>query len=221
MSDVPFWLEVLAIALAPALGFVGVALGAFWQTRTTKYLALRAHRERVYSNLIEATEDLKSHFSLVGPTVVRSRDSDDLYEHAGQFKAKTAAVVTLVRQIDVVGSPAAIDAAVNLIAFAADASMSTMHLMQDGFDRVEWLRVLRAGDKASSEFRDAAAKDLGVPHADRCRRSRRTPASDEGLASLMPTLNRLEGNAGPSDHVFPAESTTAVADDSSDDSRSP
>ena len=51
--NVPFWLQILSIALAPLLGFAGVAIGVAFSERNRRDAYVKEERRKVYVDYLE------------------------------------------------------------------------------------------------------------------------------------------------------------------------
>lgn len=203
-TSLPLWLQIVTIALAPGMGFLGVAIGAGWKDRSDKRLALRNHRQQVYSDFLRAAEDMKSHFSLRAPTVFRGNDPAELWQHTQDVKVKLSALLGVIHEVDLIGSSGTMDAVGAFIKYAFEANVALIQAVRDGLDRNEWNKIIARGTRATLDFRDAAAVDLGVPRRQRRRRGR--DRSDEvdfsGVTTMIEELMQdrtSPGNDGRQD----------------------
>lgn len=179
------WLQIVSIALAPGLGFVGVAIGAGWKNRSDQRLALRNHRRDVYIEYLRAAESAKLRFSVHGPPVFRRNDPVEIKSHVQATKAEFGELLAMIHQVDLVGSTETSAAAGEFLMCVADGYLAMVRAMHGGFDRQAWNKVILRTARAASRFRDAAAADLGVPRSERRRRrGKATPELEKLLGQV-------------------------------------
>jgi hypothetical protein len=168
-GQVPHWLQIVTIALAPCVGFLGVAVGAGWKNRSDQRLALRSHRQQVYTEFSRLAEKVKAHLGLRTPTVLRASKPDELLRHAQEAKDLFQELSAIVHQVNLVGSRNTAAAVAKFMAYTADGYLTLLLAARTGFDRATWNMITLRGEQATTQFRDAAAADLGVPGRDRRR----------------------------------------------------
>ena len=65
-TQVPMWLQVLTLSMAPVLGFGGVAVGALLQGRSAKRARLRDDRRVTYLTFAKTVHEFYQWFGLEG-----------------------------------------------------------------------------------------------------------------------------------------------------------
>ncbi|MET8039872.1 hypothetical protein ABZU25_03275 [Micromonospora sp. NPDC005215] len=168
-ADVPFWIQVTAIALAPILGFAGVAIGAILKDRSDALNALRDRRHKAYTAYLKHVSDASSAFATESATKLRSGDAAKIREVFVDLQKATNALPALYAEIDLLGSyqtQAAVADGFRLVEMQTDV---VIQALSGEVDATVISKVHEAGIRALMNFRNAAAKDLGVSRKDRKR----------------------------------------------------
>jgi len=61
--QVPFWLQILSVALSPALGFIGVAIGVWLTEQNRKDAYVKDERRKVYQDHLEIVSQITTFYS--------------------------------------------------------------------------------------------------------------------------------------------------------------
>jgi hypothetical protein len=175
-TQVPLWLQVLTLGLAPVLGFVGVAVGALLQGRSAKRAKLRDDRRITYLNFAKTVREFYQWFGLEGTKSADHRAGADLREHLTEIKRMIREIETRGDEVDLIASKDAAAACRKCtLEVIASQAIWMNAVMTRSFDRAMWSKCNFDGSAALHEFRDAAMKDLGVPRKERQRPKIDTP----------------------------------------------
>ena len=183
-TALPFWVQVLAIALAPGLAFIGVAFGAYWQSRAVRSGALREQRRVVYESFLEVSERVHTTFAVqIGYALQHGKHADVTKYVRDLNRVHYPDLLSHVMKVDLIGTGATARAATDVLEFLATAQATVARVLREGYDPETWEKVCSQGIRASRTFRDAAAKDLGVPRSERRRTPR--PGHRDDLTALV------------------------------------
>jgi hypothetical protein len=158
---VPFWLQVLSIAAAPVIGFIGVAIGATIAERNRRSAYLVDEKKKVYLEFMEMLAKITTFWS--NEFTVALRKEPGWQELQGRSKPMIESLYRTYLQIRLVGSSSVVDAAGKSVQFTFLASMTGLKMLATDFDMREWSKVTSYGMEAMVDFSDAARKDLGLP----------------------------------------------------------
>jgi hypothetical protein len=197
--SVPFWLQVATVALAPILGFMGVAVGVLMKERSDRRMGLRQDRLEVYRGFLRALAELEKLVAVDGSAAYGSRDEEEKLQYLKALNASYASINALYTEIDLVGSPKA--AVIARAVFNLDTETEGGNF--DGY------KVADSCRKIISRFRNVAMRDLGVPR----RQRKRTPEkvftevalgklkAELGIAVEVNDENVGRGTIGRMDHI--------------------
>lgn len=192
-SQVPFWLQVLTVSLAPIIGLTGVAVGAWLTDRSHRTAALRQDRRATYLRFARALNDFDGLISTTGASVLRTiatvnvaidqaeampdpKAEDiagirDLLDSASDYPTtlfeKLLEITNLRIEIDMIASKGAATAANDALTILTRILLATNRAMEDGYDRRAWWKLGKELREAGRKFRNAAFADLDIPHSDR------------------------------------------------------
>lgn len=189
--SIPFWLQVLAIGLAPLLGFLGVAIGASLQARYNRALALRAHRQEVYCRFLEAATQLFTYFGTDAASAIRSKDQARVVALLPVIKKYASTITSLLLQVELIGSRDTIAAAQRIQLFIAKVGTTISEGFATGYTLKMWNEVLGGGVKIIRAFRSAASSDLGVPRRQQQRSHPNNSLDDLERAWVDSTLSTI------------------------------
>lgn len=188
-QQVPFWLQLLAIILAPGLGFAGVAIGATVTSRTSMKLALRAHRQDVYSSFLETVSSIHKSFTVDLRIMLLPASKRELVDIVTEIGKYTAELARRFHEIELVASARTAAAADNLLIFYMTALRATKRAHDDENALSLWHQITDEAGAALAEFRAAAAIDLGLPMRDRKRKL--TKRASKSIEKWLVILNEL------------------------------
>ncbi|WP_370934119.1 hypothetical protein [Amycolatopsis sp. cg13] len=162
-AAIPFWLQLLSVALAPVMGFIGVTIGAATQSRNARYLAIRDHRREVYTNFIELLDSIDWTFS--GPAEIAFEDGnrDEILRICSLIDNYADQVSPMLVQIEFVGSKATVAASREFLKFFSLAHVAIGKGLEGHYSEEMWESVKKKAHSARRAFRISAAKDLGAP----------------------------------------------------------
>lgn len=199
-SQVPFWLQILTIAMAPILGFAGVAVGVSLSARTSRIAYLRDRRREAYSSFLAELGTLVSMFGQTAPSAFRTKDGQRIHEQNVAFTAAVQRMETARHQVALIGSRDVEEASSDAFVFLAMASTTMAKSIEGTFDRGAWNDTVSFGMQVLLRFTQSAQKDLGLPKGDmaEARSFAKYEADREtAIATVNETLRRyLEADAG-------------------------
>ena len=161
--QIPFWLQVLTVALAPILGFIGVAAGASFTEQNRRDAYVKDERRKVYQDYLEIVSQITIFYSTEYLFAMNHAKERGLKDTADKASLLSERLLSSYLHVRLIGSPTAIDAASHAFAFTASAGTLTAHTLVAGFNRNDWDPVIRIGLDAQARFTKAARKDLGLP----------------------------------------------------------
>lgn len=161
-AAVPFWLQVAAVALAPALGFFGVAIGSISQARNSRKLALRSHRQDVYMSFLEAAERYHSLFSIKLFSVFKVDHKVQREENFAQVIPHRDALSKAYLQVTLVASKRTIVAAKRVSLYSAFYATAILDALSGNYSSEEWQDLSKRSIEAIKKFQFEASRDLGV-----------------------------------------------------------
>ncbi|GAA1910647.1 hypothetical protein GCM10009737_10110 [Nocardioides lentus] len=195
-AQVPTWLQILTLTLAPVLGFVGVGVGALLQSRSNKRAKLRDDRRATYLTFAKTVHEFYQWFGLEGTKSADHRAGADFAGHLAHIKTTIGAIESLGYEVDLIASKGAADAGRKCMQEVVVSQAIWMNaVLTKSFDRVVWSKCYFDGSEALRTFRDAAMKDLGVSRRDRRRPEIETPDHaqiEDGLAAYRKTFPWLD-----------------------------
>lgn len=181
-TQIPFWLQVTSITIAPALALMGVFVGAGAKSRFDKAAELRKDRRGTYTQFLTKADKLSSFITINGPTIVEMFAPASDLENAGPDRIRRARdnyqriadelmeVSNARLEVDLIGSPDVASAAgpafVTLTTMAA--ALTTQHADEEPASRLS--KLTEELNSHLTRFRDAAFSDLDIPRAERERR---------------------------------------------------
>ncbi|MFE0020532.1 hypothetical protein [Amycolatopsis sp. NPDC059021] len=176
----PFWLQIVAISLAPALGFVGVAIGALLKDRSDRRQALMAERRSTYSDYAGNLEAYLRFMGMKGPGYLR-KGGDRMVLFRDTSEELEGKLIASANKVMFFGStePASIAAETWLL--IAQLALARIEVMKNGFNREAWNEAVGDGIKLSLKFSDAALGDLGIPKKERARRGINKSRGDDEM----------------------------------------
>jgi hypothetical protein len=159
---VPFWLQILSIALAPLLGFAGVAIGVAFSERNRRDAYVKEERRKVYVDYLEATSQLTAFVTFERP----KKGNPEGIEKNEAFADKAAVFMEQLQRtymsLSVIGSPEACEAAVQAFTYLELATRLALATMRGKSLDEGWSKLGQLGTQFQDDFIDAARKDLGL-----------------------------------------------------------
>jgi hypothetical protein len=162
-SGVPLWLQITTIALAPIIGFAGVAIGAHLKTRSDRAGYLRDERRKLYVAFIHAFGSFLSMSNTETVRALQTQDPKRLAELPSSARASMIELEKLRQEVMLIGSPPVVKASGDAMIYVPAVLSQTAVSMQGGFDRDTWSEMTRFGMQAQNAFIHAAQVDLGLP----------------------------------------------------------
>jgi hypothetical protein len=160
-SQLPFWLQILAIAAAPVIGFIGVGIGVIMAERNRRIAYLIEEKKKVYLDFMDMLAKISTFWSNRFPAVMR--DHATTKDVLGFSVPMVESLQRTYIQIRLLGSQRVVDAAGDCFEYTALASITGMQMLATRFDRKEWNNtVVIRGIAAMKNFSDAARSDLGL-----------------------------------------------------------
>jgi hypothetical protein len=199
-AQVPFWLQVISISLAPILGFIGVGIGAFFTGRNQRRGWLSDEKHQAYQDFLSFLAKITAFYGAEFRTAVRLRNEARLSELASARRSMLEDLHRTHLQIRLVGSRKALAAADEIHIYTGMAGGLTARALQGNFEKDDWDRLVKFGLDIQSEFTAAARKDLGLPL-----RSRRLPKihRSESVSDVFEFTVRLTDDLIRSDNERP------------------
>jgi hypothetical protein len=162
-TQVPFWLQVVSISLAPLLGFSGVAIGAFLNERIRSRAYVNDERRKVYLEFLEMLAQVTSFYGTTFATAVRSRKDHYAEQVLGKPSGSLERLQQTYSSIRLIGSRAAVAAAGEAFVYLGLANTRGAVMIKEGYKRDEWELVIKYGLEVQKSFIEAARRDLGLP----------------------------------------------------------
>src|SRR5215211_4440921 len=167
MGDVPFWLQLAAVVLAPLLGLAGVLYGAWWSARAEERRWLRQERRLTYGAYLRAVNELSRDFALHVTRAAAARDRARFNDALTAFNAAFIEWERAQGALTIIASPKVNEAAGPVLgAFAMTEDLVVPYADQGApmpdFDAEKWARCSAALIAAIDGFTVAARSDLGV-----------------------------------------------------------
>src|SRR5215467_2349587 len=169
-TQIPFWLLVTSISLAPILGFVGVAIGAILTGRSQRRAWVSDGKHKAYQEFLAFLAQITAFYGTEFRTAVRTKNEERLSELSGARRSMLEDLHRTHLQIRLIGSPSALAAADEIHIYLGLATALSAKALKGNFENSEWDRLIKLGLDIQSEFTDAARRDLVLP-----RRGRRLP----------------------------------------------
>jgi hypothetical protein len=161
--QIPFWLQIVSIAVAPILGFLGVAIGVLLTERNRRAAYILEEKKRAYLEFINMLSNVNSFWSNEFPAAARAAASGRMSDILGFSKAHVEELHRTFLQIRLFGSEPVVEAAMQAFHYLALASITGIQMLDKGFSSAKWNQaVVKAGIVAMSDFSAAARKDLGL-----------------------------------------------------------
>lgn len=168
-TQLPFWLQLVSILLAPVSGLAGVVLGIVVKGRADGRGALRNERRDLYVSFLTSVS-LAAEYLQVSRALIFQRGMGPA--ELAETRRLVSEVVTSRELVDLLGSPKVVSAADecfgHVLRAAKFASAPGGHRLGESeaafsqfFDRIA---------ASQGRLRSAATVDLGVRRADRVRR---------------------------------------------------
>lgn len=163
-TQIPFWLQLTTVIVAPLVGFVGVAVGSFLTSRHNNRSWIRDRRLEAYQALLECANELSLFAGTIAPRALRSQDPDQLYPLAQDIGQKISALIDATQRIKLIGSKATNEAASEVLAAATSLPIVLgLAAKSDIFDRKEWTKAAMMPMVAPLQrFLWTAQRDLGT-----------------------------------------------------------
>ena len=184
-SQIPFWLQILSIAMSPIIGFIGVAVGVTITERNRRGAYLIDEKKKAYLEFIDMLARLSSFWSNEYPTAARKHA--DANQVLGFSKPMIESLQRTYLQIRLLGSQEVTDTAGGCFHYTALASITAIGMLSLGFDQKEWGEVVGTGMKLMTAFSDAARRDLGLPNLG----SREKPTGELSANELVERLEEI------------------------------
>jgi hypothetical protein len=196
-AQVPFWLQVSSVSLAPLLGFLGVGVGVWLRDRADRKTWLRQQRLDVYATMLELWNE---YVVFVGTTLTAAMRSRDLgrirkvNEDQKQFLARVLAAESRIRLVGTEKS--ARPAREFVLSTLMVSTYAAMSLGEEDFDQKSWdIAVVLPVSKPLTEFVKGAIADLGLPR----QRLSNAAIVPEDMASRVEALRETLGRERPSE----------------------
>src|SRR5580704_7619358 len=162
-AQIPFWLQVVSISLAPLLGFSGVAIGVFLNERIRSRAYVNDERRKVYLEFLEMLAQITSFYGTTFATAVRSRKDHYVEQVLGKPAGSLERLQQTYSSIRLIGSQAAVAAAGEAFVYLGLANTRGAAMIKEGYKRDEWELVIQYGLEVQTSFIEAARRDLGLP----------------------------------------------------------
>lgn len=159
-AAVPFWVQVVSIAVAPILGFVGVAVGVLLKDRSDHKASLRAERRTAYISFLRALSALHQCFVVKGKLAFNGSDEGSLESYMEEMYELKLALIGAQHEVTLVGSVAAAKAAEKVSTVQIDMDIAESTARKSGYDQKAWNVALLRSLHVQSTFQLAAIKDL-------------------------------------------------------------
>jgi hypothetical protein len=170
----------MAVALAPILGFAGIAVGAWQKDRSDRKNAIRTDRRKLYSQFLALSGRYSLTLGTKAATAYRTERAEKIHDVNAEMRELETEATQLIQQIDLLGSKRAADAAYRFLELQRDFAITCLLTLKTGFDRDQWVDLSTKGLRIGIDFRNAALKDLGHSRRERVLRTYRGgPMSDE------------------------------------------
>lgn len=169
-NQVPFWLQVTSIALAPILGFLGVSVGVMMKDRSDRRNALRSDRLGAYMELLAVAAELWHVHNMYIELIAR-QDGRAIAKTAEALEGIQSRLGTALFRVDLIGSS---DLEIPAERIAACLAMHLELMNRATSEPIAENEINDVADYlglAVDKFRDAAVEDLGIPKAQRRRLS--------------------------------------------------
>jgi hypothetical protein len=161
--QIPFWLQIVSIAVAPILGFLGVAIGVFLTERNRRAAYILEEKKHAYLEFINMLSNVNSFWSNKFPSAARTATSGGTDDILGFSKAHVEELHRTFLQIRLFGSGPVVESAMEAFHYLALASVTGIQMLDKGFSSAKWNQtVVKAGIVVMSDFSAAARKDLGL-----------------------------------------------------------
>jgi hypothetical protein len=163
-SSVPFWLQILSIALAPVFGFAGVAIGVFLSERNRHSAYIKDERLKAYRHFLETSSQVTAFFTpRFSSAVTGTRDPD-------KIRALVQELMTLIEKtqhaytnLRLIGSPMAVRMAHNIFKYLHIGGNLAQEAIRGKFDQESWRKHTDEGTSLQNLFAEVARRDLGLP----------------------------------------------------------
>jgi hypothetical protein len=167
---VPFWIQIAAVALAPILGFAGVAAGALMKDRSDRLSNLRKDRLEIYRKLVNAYSAWESYFAVEGRTKCVEGNPEQIHYFMEKMIALVAEIDSLATEVALIASPKVAVLSQEIFGIDIKAIDLAVDAQDKKFNAAHWEMLLRKHVTTTREFQKSAMKDLGVPVRQRERR---------------------------------------------------
>lgn len=161
IAQIPFWVQMLSISLAPIFGFAGVAIGAFISDRNQRRAYIRRTRQKVYQEYLEVLNQLLAYRHDMS-RVAETQDLDAIREAASSSRWDSQGLRECLLKILLVGSPAAAQVAARVPNLEMLILALSLESGTAGFNEQKWEDLLWKIGEVRWSFTKIARRDLGL-----------------------------------------------------------
>jgi hypothetical protein len=162
-SSVPFWLQIVSIAAAPVLGFVGIAVGVALNERNRRTAYFIEEKKKAYLDFINALTVIHTFWTDEMTTILEKPDDQTARKVGIYSKSHIERLERTYAQILLFGSESVVKVGGRCFAYLLKTTMTAMIMSAKGLDRKRWPRVADEIVSIINDFSRVARKDLGLP----------------------------------------------------------
>jgi hypothetical protein len=227
--SIPFWLQVLSVAVAPVIGFLGVAAGVGLNERNRRTAYFVEEKKRAYLEFINTLANVGNFWSTEVPRRLRSPKNSEVKEMMRVVRSQLETITRTYCEVSLFGSPKVLEIARLSFMYVMEMNMLVIISIAKGFDDKRWHKAAEKGAVILGGFTSAARKDLGLPAL-----SRKTPTFDlpeeihlekmkDSLLTVMQERSRVtrrsrqgKESSQPKDATHASTRTPKIVSESSD-----
>jgi hypothetical protein len=167
-QTLPFWLQVTSIALAPLLGFTGVAIGVSLAERNRRNAYVTDERLKAYQDYLEASSQITNLFSpRFGSMIMGNHSIDDIEAFVQELMTLTEKTERAYMHLRLIGSPVANAMAHRIFAYVQSGGLLAKDAIHGQYSAESWSKLIDEGTHFQTFFIEAARRDLGLPRKER------------------------------------------------------
>jgi hypothetical protein len=160
---VPFWLQILAIVVAPILGFAGLAIGALLNEGNRRRAYVTDARREAYQAFSDALSEITVYYGAEHRAIMRNPTSTTLSTAYERVCIMTERIQRAYFRMRLIGSSEVVQQAAAAYEYAARASSLTASVLDSGeFDLEAWDPLIMKGFQIQNSFTSAARRDMGI-----------------------------------------------------------
>ena len=163
VSSIPFWLQIVSIAAAPILGFVGVAVGVALNERNRRRAYFIEEKKKAYLEFINTLAAIHAFWANEMSSTLRNSNSRTADEATIFSKSQVEALNRTFSQILLFGSQSAIETGQKCFSYILTTSLTAMVMLTRGLDQRRWDKIAGEAIELMMDFSSIARKDLGLP----------------------------------------------------------